>query len=139
MIHRKGNNQPVMRRWVPSMFSRRLLLLAVGAVGVGLVLAVQLARLTVVQGAMWRQKAEAVLVQRRLIPTARGRVLDRRMRVLAEDRASYDVCVRYPVVTGQWAYKRGRAAAYREHREQWRQIDEVAREALITRYQRPYE
>ena len=78
-----------MRRVMPSMFSRRLLMLAVGAFAVVLVLLTQLAKLTVAEAALWRQKAEAVLVRQRLIPTARGQILDRRMRVLAVDKPQY--------------------------------------------------
>ena len=129
----------LMQRVVPSMFHRRLLLLVVGCVAVAVVLVVQLARLTVAQGAVWRQRAESVLVQRQLIPTARGQILDRRMRVLAVDKPGYDVCVRYPVITGEWAYRQARLAAYRANRELWQQLSDDDRESLIVQYQDPFD
>ena len=52
------------------MFNRRLALLGAGGVVVFAGLAVQLCRLTVVQGSQWRQRAEATLVRSRLIATA---------------------------------------------------------------------
>lgn len=124
---------------IPSMFHRRLLLLATVAVCVGGIMILQLARLTVAQGAMWRQRAEAVLVERSLIPTARGKILDRRMRVLAVDKPSYDVCIRYGVITDNWAYRQGRWDAYRVNRAKWQQIDETERDRLATQYGGPYD
>ena len=128
----------MMRQIIPSMFSRRLLLLAVGAFAVVGLLVAQLTRLTVAEASVWREKAEAVLVNRRLIPTARGQILDRRMRVLAVDKPGYDICVRYPVITGDWAYRQGRRAAYRANRDQWQQIDDDQRHQLIAQYQRSF-
>ena len=135
---KKPKKRDMMRQMMPSMFARRLLLLAVAAFVVVVVLMGQLARLTVVEAAIWRQKAEAVLVQHRLIPTARGQILDRRMRVLAVDKPGYDICVRYPVITGDWAYRQGRRAAYRANRHLWQQIDDEQRQQLIAQYQRPF-
>ena len=131
------------RRWiqraVPSMFVRRLLLLVVGCLAVASVLVVQLARLTIAQGAVWREQAEATLIRRQLIPTARGQILDRRMRVLAVDKPAYDVCVKYPVITGQWVYQQARVAAYRANRQIWPQLDEDERDTLVMQYQPPFE
>ncbi len=129
----------LIRRLVPSMYRRRLWLLAGGALGVVGVLASQMWRLTVAEAAVWRHKAESALVQRRLIPTARGQVLDRRLRVLAMDKPSYDVGVRYPVITGEWAYRQARRAAYRANRATWPQLDEQQRDRLIAQYQPPFD
>jgi len=134
-----SNSSGIFRRMIPSMFHRRLVLLGGGAAAAIVVLIVQMARLTIVEGAQWRQKAEAVLVRQRLIPTARGRILDRRMRVLAVDRPSDDVCVAYPVITGDWAYRRARRAAYRAHKDTWMQIHEEDRDRLIRQYQQPFD
>ncbi len=131
--------QSWLRQAVPSMFHRRLWLLVVCAAGVTTILTLQMARLTVAQGAYWRGRAESAMVQRKLIPTARGRILDRQMRVLAMDRPSYDVCVAYPVITGEWAYRQGRLAAYRANKELWAQIDEHERAELTASYQQPFE
>ncbi len=121
------------------MFHRRLLLLAVTTALMVTALAVQLTRLSVVQASMWRVKAESSLVRHRLIPTARGRILDRRMRVLAVDRPSYNVCVRYPVLTGDWAYRRARRDAYLAHRQQWDEYDEDQRHERIEAFQHGYD
>ena len=134
-----GRRIAASSRWVPSMFHRRLLLLSAVSVMLVLVLVTQLTRLTVVQAGVWQTKAESVLVRRRLIPTARGRILDRRMRVLAVEQPSYNVCVRYPVLTDDWAYSRGRRDAYLAHRTQWDELDDDLRGELITDFQQPYD
>ena len=134
-----ASTRGVTRRWVPSMFHRRLLLLAATAVVIVFALATQLTRLTVTQAATWRVKAESALVRRRLIPTARGRILDRRMRVLAADQPSYNVCVRYPVLTGDWAYDRARRGAYRANRARWDELGDEQIEQLVAQYQQPYD
>lgn len=134
-----ATNRYNLRRLIPSMFQRRLLLLASGTLAVLVLLVAQMVRLTVVEAAVWRQKAESALTQRRLIPTARGQILDRRMRVLAADRLSYDVCVRYPVITGDWAYTQARQAAYAANKAVWPQIREEDRLQLIAMYQQPYD
>lgn len=127
------------RRLVPSMFHRRLTLLAGVAAALTIGLALQLTRLTVVEGSQWRDKAEAALVQQRLISTVRGRILDRRMRVLAADKPSYNISVRYPVITGDWAYHRARRQAYRENRHLWSQWHESQRLAATAGLQQRYE
>ena len=128
-----------MARWldhrVPSMFHRRLLLLTAAAGALCVVLIFQMGRLTLAEGTQRRKEAERVLARRAYIPTARGRILDRRMRVLAEDDASHDVCVDYSVITGRWAYRQARAAAYRANRDAWRDMADDDREALIAQYQ----
>lgn len=120
------------------MYHRRLLLLTAGAIVPALVMVLQLGQLTLVEGAQRRRAAEAVLVQRDLIPTARGRILDRRMRVLATDSASYDVSVNYSVISGRWAYTQAYQDAYRANRQTWRDLDQSARDALIAEREDAY-
>ncbi len=116
---------------IPSMFIRRLLLLGL-CFGVGLcVVGAQTYRLTVIKGRENLDKAESRLVLEEWTPTIRGRVLDRKGRVLAQDRAGFDVMVWYPVISGEWAYDQatgkargaaGKAAWARANaatREQW--------------------
>ncbi len=107
---------------VPSMFHRRLLLLAGMAVIVLCVLLFQLGRLTLVQGEQWRDRAEHVLTTQRLIPTARGSITDARDRMLAMDRPSYDIGVRYEVISGEWSYRMARADAWRKNRHLWQEL-----------------
>lgn len=131
-----------MREWIrglmPSMFQRRLTLLTFTAFGVVAVLALQLTRLTVVEGAQYRERAEAALTDSKLIPTARGRILDRHGRVLATMRPSYDVAVNYDVITGQWAYRQARWAAYRADKAAWRQMSPAERERVVEQFLPPF-
>lgn len=124
----------LLRRLIPSMFERRLWLLF-AAIGLGmLILGGRLVHLTVLQGAENLQRVEQVLMDRRLIPTVRGRILDRKGRELAVDSASFDVLVDYPVITGQWAYDKAAALARRDHRPSWSKLDFDQREQLIAQY-----
>ncbi|MFN5661188.1 MAG: hypothetical protein ACK48N_03750, partial [Planctomyces sp.] len=114
------------------MFHRRLALLA------GLMLipaalpAFRLLQLTVANHEDLRAEAESRLLDQRWQPTTRGRILDRKDRVLAQDKPSFDVMVDYSVITGQWAF----AQAAREARRQaggqtWRSLSPVQREERI--------
>lgn len=115
---------------IPSMFIRRLLLLAGGfAAGVA-VLAVQSYRLTVVQGAEHLERAEGRLVLEKWTPTVRGRILDRKGRVLTADRPGFDVMVTYPVITGEWAYEQATRAA-RKNNPGWGKRTAAERDGLI--------
>ena len=99
----------------------------------------QLANLTVRQGAVLRDEAEAILVSRRLVPTVRGRILDRKGRELAADKPSYDIAIDYKVITGYWVYKEARREAYKANREIWSRLDFDQKEALIQQYADSYE
>lgn len=114
-----------------SMYGRRLLLL-VGIILVGMLLpVVAIVRLTVVKGSALRDAAEDNLVSTTWLPTGRGRILDRKGRVLAADRPSFDIAVDYPVLTGQWAFAQAARKARRANKETWKSLSPVAREALI--------
>ncbi|HBS28954.1 MAG TPA: hypothetical protein DEB06_05785 [Phycisphaerales bacterium] len=115
------------------MFHRRLWLLFLGAGGAGAVLAGQSYRLTVAQGERHLAAAEARLVSERWTPTQRGMILDRKGRVLARDEASYDIRVRYRVITEEWAYSEAARRARREHRDAWPTLDRAQRDALVQR------
>ncbi len=120
------------RRLIPSMFHRRLLLIAAT---IGLVLSgltAQIVRLSVVEGADRRAEAESRLDRRTYLPTHRGRILDRKGRILAEDRPSYDIALSYEVITGTWALERAAAQARKEiGRLQWNTLGPEARDELI--------
>jgi penicillin-binding protein 2 len=128
-----------LRRLIPSMFHRRLLLLATAALVVSVGLGLQLVKLTVVQGAEYREQAERALRTQSYIPTVRGQIRDRRERVLAGDEPSYDVAVNYVVLTGEWVYHQALTAARRTHRAQWAQWSLPQRDQAITQYQADYE
>lgn len=117
--------------FIPSMFHRRLLLLG-GALLCGM--AILLARtlwLTVVRGDDLRRKAEARLVSDAWTPTVRGRILDRKGRVLAEDRPTYDVAVDYRVLSGEWAYVEAAKVVRRANIGEWKKLGLQRREELI--------
>lgn len=116
---------------IPSMFHRRLALLcALVVAGMSVILA-RAFWLTIVQGEELRARAESRLVQDRWTPTVRGRILDRKGRVLAEDRPTFDVALDYRVLTGQWAYEQAARRAFRENKNQWKRLSPQKREALI--------
>lgn len=115
---------------IRSVFIRRLLLVVV-AIGVGLLaLAAQSARLTVLEGDKLLEEAEAKLVRETWTPTIRGRIRDRKGRVLAFDRPSFDIAVDYDVITGEWAERK--AALYaRRAANDWATLDNTQRQQRI--------
>ena len=120
----------LLRGWVPSMFHRRLLLLACFAAAVAAVLIGQSARLAL--GSSHDEllaEAEAAMVRETLIPTVRGRILDRHGRVLARDLPGWSVKLPYRLFTGGWASDAARAAASAEAGRAWRSMTAEAREA----------
>jgi penicillin-binding protein 2 len=96
---------------VLGIFHRRLLLLLSVFVIVSLLLAAQLTRLAVVEGADHARLTETFLRRRTFLPFIRGRILDRNGYVLAEDRASWDVQVEYAMIAGRWAAEKARGEA----------------------------
>jgi len=98
------------------MFHRRLLLLAVLLLLMVAALAAKTAHLTTgaAHGAS-RGELEKRLRQTTLIPTVRGRIYDRRGRLLAEDRPGWDVHVHFSVFSGDWAFDRAADAARRAY------------------------
>lgn len=102
-------------RLIPSMYQRRLLLVAVTMAAAGLLPVLQVARLTVVKGEELREDAERRLRTEVFLATERGRILDRKGRVVALDRPSFDIAIDYSVITGDWvrdtAFERARRLA----------------------------
>lgn len=105
----------LIKTLIPSMFVRRILLLAGAAIVVASPLVVQLGRLTIVRGDQLRADAESRLIRRQWTPTIRGSILDRKGRVLAQDRPSYDCQVPFSVITGDWAAEQASIAARRTY------------------------
>lgn len=129
----------LIRRLFPSMFHRRLVLLAGLVVLAMAALAGQISNLTLVNGQMWKERAEASLQTTRLIPTVRGAILDRKGRVLAQDRPAFDVAVDYRVLNGEWQYRQARRDVFRANRDTWRKLSEPQRKELIEQAQKPYD
>lgn len=118
------------------MFHRRLALLALAGVASMAPLVVQMGRLTIAQGAELREEAESALVARSWTPAPRGQILDRKGRVLAKDRPSYDIAVDYGIVAGgqAWAQTRAARIARDHYRGQWSEFSPEERRAKIDAY-----
>jgi len=132
-----------MQRWlrlnVPSMFMRRLLLLLAAVILLMGALAGRMVNLAVVHAEDRRRQAEAALVEVSLTPTRRGRILDFKGRVLADDLPSYDVSVQYAVITGQWAYRRAyrkaRVTLNRQDPGRWGELSYEERAEIVAKEQ----
>jgi len=121
------------------MFTRRVLLLAV-LIAIGFAaLGVRLVNLTLAQGADLRAKAEERLVTRRWTMAVRGKILDRKDRVLAQDRPGFDAAIDYDVLSGDWARLTANKAARRLLKNDWpemsREQRRAATERLVPAYQ----
>lgn len=113
----------------------RILFLA-GCVFLGAgAVAVRLAWLTVVRSQELSVRAVERLDVERYLPSWRGRILDRKGRVLAEDVPSYDIAVTYPFATGEWVQRKAEESARREAgRAGWRQMDGPSRDASVAQH-----
>lgn len=118
---------------VPSMFHRRLLLISGVLLVVVAALILQAGRLTLVRGGALLEVAESRLVTERWTPTVRGRIFDRKGRVLALDEASFDVLVDFRVITEAWAEDQARRHARREFAQEWERAADLGRLELIER------
>lgn len=129
-----------LRKHIPSMFHRRLLLLALSAAVVTVLLGLQTIRLSVGAEHDRRQiAAERALEESHPIPTVRGRILDRYDRPLAIDEPGYEIAVRYPMISGEWAYKQAANAAERLDKERWKELDTFDKQGLINEHLPTYE
>lgn len=117
------------------MFHRRLTLIGAAYAAAILALALQLGHLTLVQGDQLRQRAEARMRYAEWIPTTRGRILDRRGRILAHNRACYHVAVQYAVINGDWVREQARLFTRKHHRAEWARLTPAQRDDLAARYQ----
>lgn len=113
-------------------FDRRLVLLACVGLVAFAALALQLFRLSVVEHTTHVANVEKHLVNRRLLPASRGRILDRRGEVLATDRASWDVLLEYDAIAGRWATSQATRELQRElGRAAWLELSSAERVARI--------
>ncbi len=119
----------------PGMFHRRLALL-LAVVGASMIpVGIQLYRLTAIKGEALLKVAETKLTRRQWTPTSRGRILDRKGRVLTQDRPSYTLAIDYEVLNGDWAKKKGREAARRAHKHEWADLSQIRKDELTKLYQ----
>lgn len=119
-------------KFIPSMFHRRLLLLLGVCIVFIVLLGGQMFRLSVLEGAQRLSAAEQKLDSRTYLPTTRGNIYDRRDRMLALDRACYDIAVEYDVITGAWQREQAAKDAKKElGRTKWNAIGPEQREAAV--------
>ncbi|MFM7261779.1 MAG: peptidoglycan D,D-transpeptidase FtsI family protein [bacterium] len=132
MTRMGGARHDTGARGVGGRFDRRLVVLALVGVLCLSALLVQLLRLGVVEHARHVANVEKHLVQRRLLPASRGRILDRRGEVLAADRASWDVLLEYDAIVGRWATSMASRELQRElGRAAWLELSGSERVALV--------
>lgn len=123
-----------VERYLPSMFHRRLvLLLLLGAIALMLLFA-QLFRLTALQGRSLRAEADQRLVRHQWLPTSRGSILDRKGRILAQDRPSYNIALQYRVITGEWAGDTALQLAKRTLGHPWQDLSPEQREERVAMF-----
>ncbi len=126
-----------LRQAIPSMFHRRLLLLAV--LGGLTVAGLGLRAIVMTTGPMHsqrQQQAESSLVSRRFAPTKRGRIFDRNGVILAEDKPGWNVTIHYSVISGAWVKKAAHAAARSD--PAWGQSTDDEREELSKKWRAIY-
>jgi cell division protein FtsI/penicillin-binding protein 2 len=119
---------------IPSMFHRRVLLLsaAVGLAFAPLLLAT--GRLALVKHEELFKEAEQRLMRRQWTATTRGKILDRKGRVLTVDRPAYGLAIQYDVLSGKWVQSAARRAAIRSHRHDWPDLPVQRQAELVEMY-----
>lgn len=124
---------------IPRMFHRRLVLLF-AAVTVGVIpLSIRLAQLTTAKSDQARAEADARLVKQQWTPTTRGSILDRKGRVLTQDRPGYSLAVDYRVIRGDWAARRARDFAADALSAEWRRLSDADQRRIIDALAPAYE
>jgi len=117
------------------LFHRRLLVLSASSLAVLALLVFQLGRLTLEQGEERLEKAKQRLHSTIYLPTWRGRIIDRKGRVIAEDVPSYAIAIDWDVITGDRAIQYAREDAKSSlGRERWQSISSEERQAYIDAY-----
>jgi penicillin-binding protein 2 len=123
-----------------SLFDRRVGALALVGLGLLFVLVLQLARLGIVEHDAHAANVERYLVRKRLLPSSRGRILDRRGEVLATDRASWDVLLEYDAISGRWATTEAQRALVRElGRSAWLELSPLERARMVLERQQVFD
>lgn len=127
-----------IRDLLPSMFHRRLLLLALVMVCVLCVLGTATTMLATGQThADAREMAESKLRRQQVIQTKRGAILDRNGVVLAEDEPGWELAVHYDLLTGTWARKQAYTDASRD-KLAWTEMSQDQRERKVEKLRIEY-
>lgn len=121
------------------MYHRRLALLSLAFLAPLLIVLLRVGYLTTAGAAELSARAERALLRQQWTPTVRGRILDRKGRVLAQDRPAFEIRVDYSMISGEWAYDQAENDARVRHRDVWSTLGGVERERLIARYRPVYD
>lgn len=117
------------------MFHRRLIALGLIVLVAFTAIGARLYGLTVIEGRERLEEAEARLGRTRLLPTIRGRILDRQGRVLAEVVPAYGLAIEYRAIDGSWTRNEARRIARAElGRATWNSLTPRGRELTIERF-----
>src|SRR5436190_14769493 len=81
------------------MFERRIKIFLAILIVFAVLLLVRALQVQVLQRNDWSKEAIRVMTRPELIDTSRGRILDRKGRPIAEDRACIDACVDYRAIS----------------------------------------
>ncbi|MFK7788343.1 MAG: penicillin-binding transpeptidase domain-containing protein, partial [Phycisphaeraceae bacterium] len=128
-----------VRDLLPSMFHRRLLLLAGAMLLVLAVLGTQMTMLATGETHQdARETAESKLQRQQVIQTKRGAIVDRNGLVLAEDKPGWELAIHFDLLTGKWGYKNAYADASRD-KLAWSEMGQAQREAKVAGLQREYD
>lgn len=121
-----------------SMFQRRVVLLGVLMAAGAVVPLIRTASLTLARGEALRAEAERKLVTYTWVSTTRGKIIDRKARVLARDVPAFDVKVDYSIISGQWAYNEAARRARKEHKA-WNELSAIQRDRIVRGFLPEYE
>lgn len=130
---------PLLRRALPSMYHRRLALLSLFFLAPLSVVFARVGYLTTAGAPELAARAERALLRQQWTPTVRGRILDRKGRVLAQDRPAFEIRVDYSVISGEWAYEQALRDARNERRDVWTTLNGPDRERLIAQKRPVYD
>ena len=115
------------------LFHRRLIVLIAVFAVVLVILFAQVGRLTISQGQERFAKATSRLHATSYLPTWRGKIIDRKGRLVAQDIASYDIAVDWDLITGDRAnaVSKKRRKSKRRKIGLWKSISPEQRDAIV--------
>jgi penicillin-binding protein 2 len=114
------------------LFHRRLIVLIAVFAVVLVILFAQVGRLTISQGQERFAKATSRLHATSYLPTWRGKIIDRKGRLVAQDIASYDIGVDWDLITGDRAKRLARKDAKTSiGNDPWKSMSPEQRDAVV--------
>lgn len=117
------------------MFQRRVKIFLAVLLALTIVLIARLVQLQVVEQKQWAEQAFRSMIRPQLLETIRGRLVDRRGRVIAEDVACIDACVDYRAIPKQpdekWVRSLAESRLKSRRGDEYRQADPQFRRQLL--------